>query len=108
MAITKQTDKKSTEGKAPRVELAMRPARNPTVRRQLHPKFAASNEWTPHRWIMFTGSTTSPWLIQSTNESMHPERFPEGSRELPQYVERWCRLNPSTMLDTTLCERRDY
>jgi hypothetical protein len=105
MAITKQTAKKSTGGKAPRVELAMRAARNPIMRRQLHPKFAASDEWTSHRWIMFTGSTMSPWLIQSTNESMHPERFSEGSREIPQYVEKWCRLNPSSMLDTTRCER---
>jgi hypothetical protein len=61
MAITKQTARHSTGGKAPRAALANLAARNPRVRRATDLR---GDEWTLHRWIMFTGATVNPWLYQ--------------------------------------------
>ena len=102
MAITKQTSKRSTGGKAPRAELARRAAR------KAHPRRASQrvdDEWAAHRWIMFTPGTATPWMYQPRDESLVPVSFSEGSRVIPGPVESWCRANPGIALDEKRCDR---
>jgi hypothetical protein len=103
MAITKQTAKCSTGGKAPRVDLARKAARFPRVSRQISDHQGAN--WDQHSWIMFTGQGSVPWTIQPADGSNDPERFSDGSRVIPRHVVAWCRLNPNVMLDRSTCYR---
>jgi hypothetical protein len=102
MAITKQTARRSTGGKAPRAALANLAARNPRVRRATDLR---GDEWTLHRWIMFTGATVNPWLYQPENISLPPVPFAEGSRTVPDNIMSWCRANPNELLTTEQCDR---
>jgi hypothetical protein len=80
MAITKQTAKRSTGGKAPRAALANLAARNPRV---LRAPDVGVDEWTLHRWIMFAGATVNPWVYQPANQALLPVPFAEGYGQYP-------------------------
>jgi hypothetical protein len=103
MAITKQTAKRSTGGKVLRTEIAVKAARTPRLPRAATP--ARGEEWITHSWIMFTGEGPAPWMVQPIEPSKDPERYSEGSREIPRYLESWCRLNPKVALDESRCHR---
>jgi hypothetical protein len=100
MAITKQTAKRSTGGKAPRTEIAQRAARNPRVSRS-----SLCEEWDAHNWIMFTAGQQKQWMAQPYDENLPPVSFADGDREIPSHVESWCRGNPGVALDSSRCER---
>ena len=102
MAITKQTSKRSTGGKAPRAELARRAARKAQSPRAGK---RADDDWATHRWIMFTPGSASQWMCQPTDESLEPVSFRDGSRIIPGPVESWCRANPGVALDEERCDR---
>jgi hypothetical protein len=102
MAITKQTAKRSTGGKAPRAALAILAARNPRV---LRAPDVGVDEWALHRWIMFTGATVNPWVYQPANQALPPVPFAEGSRTVPDNIRSWCRANPQVLLSTEQCDR---
>jgi hypothetical protein len=103
MAITKQTAKRSTGGRAPREELSRRAARISRARRG--DVAQEGKDWKSHRWITFTGASMYPWVFQPDEESLPPVPFAEGSRFVPTNVEAWCRANPGVMLSSAQCDR---
>jgi hypothetical protein len=100
MAITKQTAKRSTGGKAPRAEIARKAARVPRTARS-----ASRARAEAHQWIMYTGGAATQWMVQPENERLPPFPFANADRDIPSQVEAWCRANPGVALDTARCER---
>jgi hypothetical protein len=96
MAITKQTAKRSTGGRAPREELSRRAARITRARRGNVAQEGEDQKF--YRWITFTGASLYPWMCQPDDESLSifhlqraPGPCPPTSMHGAEPILAWCR-----------------